>query len=212
MPYYPLCMRYVYYLPHTTQTGGLGRQRDLSLGLFDPCVGSLRGTGRTPISTTPFSSDFFLSAAAAISLRLAAVSGAFGGVTSVCSRMKSSADLFGLGILSEVPALGLGPMSVSPSEESRSLSPSLGGVDVLTGLKRDCTEEEEEGAVPVPVFPDTSLAPVGVVLCLLSVCVGEAVGTSSLLRASTAFFPISSLLSLLSLLSRPFSRSDGEGK
>ena len=74
---------------------------------------------------------------------------------------------------------------------------------MLVVLLRGLSREE----VVVPAFPDISLPLGGVVLC-----VREAEGVSSLFRASTAFFTMSSLLSLLSLLSLPFSRSDGEGK
>lgn len=188
-------------------------------------MGTLRGTGRIPISTTPFSSDFFLSAAAAISLRLAAVSGALGGVNSTWSFVGSSADLLGLGMLSDVLALGLLFMGSSVSGISVTLfegsllismapSMALGVVVVVPSRDLEMDNIEEEGERAVPAFPDVPSALVGVVLCLLSVCLSlcDAEGVSSLLRASRAFFTISSLLSLLSLLSLPVSHSDGEGK
>lgn len=129
--------------------------------------------------------------------------------------MGSSADLLGLGMLSEVLALGLlfkgssvGGVPVTLSEGSLPLTRGVVVVVPSRGFGMDSIEvEEEDGAVP---------ALVGVVLCLLSVCLSlslcDAEGVSSLLRASKAFFTISSLLSLLSLLSLPISHSDGEGK
>ena len=168
----------------------------------------MRGEGRIPISTVPFSSDFFRRAAAAISLRLAALSGTLGGVIvstdcdCLCGCVGSSEDDRGLCVLLECPCPCPCP---APSRSER----SPGEKELLVGLR---TERGEEGDGTALAF-FVSSALVGVVLCLLSVnAKAKAEGVSSLLRASTAFFPMSSPLSLLSLLSRPFSRSDGDCK